>query len=314
MSWATDAALSLLLGGCLGLGIWALLMLAPRWSAPSLARRIAPYLRDITDPAGTTAWAAVADPGAAIAGGARALWAAAQRRLTALLGGADGIARRLAQAGRPVDVAAFRGRQLAATLIGLVAGGLVVAVLAVGGTLSGPTLVLPVAGAAAGAVGADLALTGRAHARMARIGEELPTVLEFLALCLAAGEGIYDSVGRVARLGSGELTAELRAVVLDVRTGSTLPDALLAMARRLQVPALSRSVEHIVAALDRGSPLAQALQAQAADAREEAKRALIEQAGRKEILMLLPLVFGLLPLSVLFAVFPGIVMLRLGIG
>lgn len=314
MSWATDAALSLLLGGCLGLGIWALLMLAPRWSAPSLARRIAPYLRDITDPAGTTAWSAVADPGAAIAGGARALWAAAQRRLTALLGGADGIARRLAQAGRPVDVAAFRGRQLAATLIGLVAGGLVVAVLAVGGTLSGPTLVLPVAGAAVGAVGADLALTGRAHARMARIGEELPTVLEFLALCLAAGEGIYDSVGRVARLGSGELTAELRAVVLDVRTGSTLPDALLAMARRLQVPALSRSVEHIVAALDRGSPLAQALQAQAADAREEAKRALIEQAGRKEILMLLPLVFGLLPLSVLFAVFPGIVMLRLGIG
>ncbi|MDI6941906.1 type II secretion system F family protein [Microbacterium barkeri] len=314
MSWATDAALSLLLGGCLGLGIWALLMLAPRWSAPSLARRIAPYLRDITDPAGTTAWSAVADPGAAIAGGARALWATAQRRLTALLGGADGIARRLAQAGRPVDVAAFRGRQLAATLIGLVAGGLVVAVLAVGGTLSGPTLVLPVAGAAVGAVGADLALTGRAHARMARIGEELPTVLEFLALCLAAGEGIYDSVGRVARLGSGELTAELRAVVLDVRTGSTLPDALLAMARRLQVPALSRSVEHIVAALDRGSPLAQALQAQAADAREEAKRALIEQAGRKEILMLLPLVFGLLPLSVLFAVFPGIVMLRLGIG
>ncbi|WP_456285069.1 type II secretion system F family protein [Microbacterium sp. JZ101] len=314
MSWATDAALSLLLGGCLGLGIWALLMLAPRWSAPSLARRIAPYLRDITDPAGTTAWSAVADPGAAIAGGARALWAAAQRRLTALLGGADGIARRLAQAGRPVDVAAFRGRQLAATLIGLVAGGLVVAVLAVGGTLSGPTLVLPVAGAAVGAVGADLALTGRAKARMARIGEELPTVLEFLALCLAAGEGIYDSVGRVARLGSGELTAELRAVVLDVRTGSTLPDALLAMARRLQVPALSRSVEHIVAALDRGSPLAQALQAQAADAREEAKRALIEQAGRKEILMLLPLVFGLLPLSVLFAVFPGIVMLRLGIG
>lgn len=314
MSWATDAALSLLLGGCLGLGIWSLLMLAPRWSAPSLARRIAPYLRDITDPAGTTAWSAVADPGAAIAGGARALWAAAQRRLTALLGGADGIARRLAQAGRPVDVAAFRGRQLAATLIGLVAGGLVVAVLAVGGTLSGPTLVLPVAGAAVGAVGADLALTGRAHARMARIGEELPTVLEFLALCLAAGEGIYDSVGRVARLGSGELTAVLRAVVLDVRTGSTLPDALLAMARRLQVPALSRSVEHIVAALDRGSPLAQALQAQAADAREEAKRALIEQAGRKEILMLLPLVFGLLPLSVLFAVFPGIVMLRLGIG
>ena len=46
----------------------------------------------------------------------------------------------------------------------------------------------------------------------------------------------------------------------------------------------------------------------------DAKRTLIEQAGRKEIYMLLPLVFMVLPLSVLVAVFPGIVMLRLGLG
>ena len=66
--------------------------------------------------------------------------------------------------------------------------------------------------------------------------------------------------------------------------------------------------------LTRGAPLAHVLQDQAVDAREDAKRALIEAAGRKEILMLLPLVFLILPLSVLFAVFPGIVMLRLGLG
>ncbi|MFT4229177.1 MAG: type II secretion system F family protein, partial [Microbacterium sp.] len=84
--------------------------------------------------------------------------------------------------------------------------------------------------------------------------------------------------------------------------------------QRLQVPALSRSVDHLVAAIERGAPLAHVLQAQAVDAREDAKRALIEQAGRKEILMLLPLVFLVLPLSVIFAVFPGIFMLRLGIG
>ena len=53
---------------------------------------------------------------------------------------------------------------------------------------------------------------------------------------------------------------------------------------------------------------------QAADAREDAKRTLIERAGRKEIYMLFPLVFLILPLSVLFAVFPGIFMLRLGLG
>lgn len=86
------------------------------------------------------------------------------------------------------------------------------------------------------------------------------------------------------------------------------------MARRLQVASLSRSVDHIVAAIERGAPLAHVLQAQAGDAREDAKRALIEQAGRKEIVMLLPLVFLILPLSVIFAIFPGVFMLRLGIG
>ena len=49
-------------------------------------------------------------------------------------------------------------------------------------------------------------------------------------------------------------------------------------------------------------------------AEKGAKRALIESAGRKEIAMLVPLVFMILPLSVLFAVFPGILMLRLGVG
>ncbi|MFT4233615.1 MAG: type II secretion system F family protein, partial [Microbacterium sp.] len=115
-------------------------------------------------------------------------------------------------------------------------------------------------------------------------------------------------------LGHGELTAELRSVVVDVRTGDGLPDALSSRARPLRGTPGRRTGEHLVAAIDRGAPLAQALQALAGDAREEGKRSLIERAGRNEILMLLPLVFFLLPLSVLFAVFPGVVMLRLGIG
>ena len=70
----------------------------------------------------------------------------------------------------------------------------------------------------------------------------------------------------------------------------------------------------MIAALEHGAPLAAVLQAQAGDAREDAKRILIEQAGRKEILMLLPLVFLILPLSVFFAIYPGLFILRLGIG
>jgi tight adherence protein C len=38
----------------------------------------------------------------------------------------------------------------------------------------------------------------------------------------------------------------------------------------------------------------------------------MEAAGRKEIAMMVPLVFGVLPLTVIFAVFPGIAAINLG--
>lgn len=314
MTWATDAALAVLLGGALGGGICLLLVLVPRVGAPSVARRIAPYIREVTDPAGTTAWELIGRAGAAGVLG----WSTAIERAAAwfvrIVGSSDALAMRLARAGRAPDPAAFRARQLAWGVAGVGAGALAVVVLALAGSFTAPSLLLPLVTGVGAMVVCDVLLTGRAKARTARIADELPTVLEFLALCLAAGEGMLDSLRRVASVGSGELTAELRVVLLDVGTGSSLPDALTMMSRRLQVPALSRAVEHLVAALDRGAPLAQALQAQATDAREDAKRTLIETAGRKEIYMLLPLVFGLLPLSVLFAVFPGVFMLRLGIG
>ena len=213
-----------------------------------------------------------------------------------------------------MDAAAFRARQLGWSIAGLGAGGLIVVSVVLLGRGSASLALLPPLLAVGGLLGCDAWLTRAARARVGRVREELPTVLEFIALCLSAGEGILDSLRRVSEVGAGELTAELRAVVVAVGTGSPLPEALSKMSDGLQIPALTRSVDQLVAAIDRGAPLAQVLHAQALDAREDAKRDLIERAGRKEIYMLVPLVFLILPMSVLFAVFPGIFMLRLGLG
>jgi tight adherence protein C len=304
----TDAALAVVLGGALGFGICLLLSRAPRWGAPTLARRIAPYLRDITDPRGLTPAHAVpvVDP--------RSLWNAAAGRVGQALGGSLSIERRLRQAGRGTDAASFRARQLGWAVAGVAAGGVAVVMLVLAGRASGALVLLPPLIGLAAAALCDLALSRAATARIARIEDELPTVLEFLALCLSAGEGILDSLRRVSQVGAGELTGELRGIVLAVGTGSSLSESLTAMSTRLQIPALSRAIDQLVAAIDRGAPLSHVLHSQALDAREEAKRRLIERAGRKEIYMLVPLVFLILPLSILFAVFPGIFMLRLGIG
>lgn len=305
---ATDVALAVVLGASFGLGVCLLVSLAPRWGAPSLARRIAPYIRDVTDPRGTSLPTNL--PGTTFA----EMWGALQSRLGRMMGGSAAIERRLQQAGWAMDAATFRGRQLAWAVGGLAAGGVLVVVLVLTGRATGASVLVPPTAAAIAAVLYDAGLSRAARGRVTRIQEELPTVLEFLALCLSAGEGILDSLRRVSTVGAGEFTGELRGVVLAVGTGSSLPEALGRVSRRLDIPAVSRSIDQLVAAIDRGAPLAQVLHSQALDAREEAKRGLIERAGRKEIYMLVPLVFLILPLSVLFAVFPGIFMLRLGIG
>jgi tight adherence protein C len=305
---ATDVAFAVVLGGAFGLGVCLLISLTPRWGAPSLARRIAPYIRDVTDPRGVTP---IMTGGG---GDLRVLWSAMQERLGRALGSSASLDRRLSQAGWTMDAAAFRGRQLGWAIAGVALGGAGVVALVLAGRATGASALLPPVAGALAAIACDARLTHAARARVRRIQEELPTVLEFLALCLSAGEGILDSLRRVSDVGAGELTAELRAVVLAVGTGSSLSESLGRSSRRLEIPALSRSVDQLVAAIDRGAPLAHVLHAQALDAREDAKRDLIERAGRKEIYMLVPLVFLILPLSVLFAVFPGIFMLRLGIG
>lgn len=310
MSPLTAVAYAVLLGTGLAAGVLLMVRRVPQWAAPSLTRRIAPYVRDIADPVGLT-------PLRPTPSGLG--WRGARDRVAVAWsggggGGGDALARRLRQAGRAPDVVAFRARQLGWGVGGVVVGG----ALAVASTLlgrGGPLVVaLPLVVGVASIVAVEQGLARAARRRSVRIEEELPTVLEFLGLCLAAGEGLRDALRRVGEVGSGALTIELRGAVLASGTGSNLSDALLEVARTCDVPALSRAVEHLVAAMDRGAPLAHVLQEQAVDAREDAKRALLESAGRKEILMLLPLVFLILPLSVLFAVFPGIVLLKLGFG
>ncbi|MFD5216000.1 type II secretion system F family protein [Microbacterium sp. NPDC058345] len=312
MSAVTDIAFAVLIGGAFALGVLGILSALPRWGAQPLDRRIAPYVRDVVPdellPAGMLPRAGVLP----VQG--RRLWDRMRTGFERVLGGGDNLRLRLSQAGLALTPALFRGRQLAWGIAGLLGGAVLVIVLAIAGRMTPPVVLLPFMAGAVAAVGYDMLLTARAKARRARLADELPTLLEFLALCLSAGESLLDALRRVSSIGTGELTTELGQTVLAVHTGSPLADALGETATRLQLPGLTRAVDQIGAALEHGAPLAAVLHAQAADARDEAKRVLIEQAGRKEILMLLPLVFLILPLSVLFAVYPGLFILRVGLG
>ncbi|MCR8671007.1 type II secretion system F family protein [Agrococcus sp. HG114] len=303
---------SLVLGASLGLGLWMLVSLAPILRRPLLLHRVAPYVLDVSSGARDLVARRRVDPLRVLGAAASPVGDRLAPIAHAVLGAPDGIRRRLRQAASSESVAEHRGRQLRWAVLGAAVG----AGLGVVGVLQRGPLALPavlaVLGAAIGAFTVDWLLQRRAKRRLARISSELPSILEFLSLSLAAGEGLQDALRRVGAAGRSALGRELAGVVSDAAAGTSLTAALGTLADELAHPGVTRSVDQMRGALERGTPLAQTLQAQALDARDAAKRDLLEAAGRKEISMLVPLVFGLLPTTVAFALWPGIHVLQVG--
>lgn len=295
----------------LGLGVGGWLVTAHVAARrPSLDDRLAPYLREPTRAGPARATGPVRSPVVVVERLLAPVMADAVRLVERVA--APDLARRLARAGDSRTVEQLRAEQVVAGVVGLGLG------LALALTLAATRGVNPVAGAllalaaaTAGVVARDSALTRRARRREERILLELPTVAELLALAVGAGESAVGAIARVADLGGGDLAAELRRVVADTRAGAPLTVALERLAARTGLPPLERFVEAVVVAVERGTPLADVLRAQATDVREASRRSLMELGGRKEIAMMVPVVFLILPVTVVFAVFPGLTALRL---
>ena len=224
------------------------------------------------------------------------------------------VRRRLDRAGSAESVDHFRARQVVWTVAGLAAGlGLALLLAATRGASVVPLVALVVVAGGCGYVACDQALALRVRRREERLLAELPTIAELLALAVAAGESPPAALERVASTARGELAGEIRRMVAEVRAGAPVTAALTALADRSGLPPLSRFAEGVVVALERGTPLADVLRAQAHDVREAGRRSLLEAGGRKEILMMVPVVFLVLPVTVVFAVFPSLATLRIGL-
>lgn len=310
-----SAALAAVLGAGLGFGFWLFFTRLPVLRPRSFADRIAPQLRSVEhgsrllDPA-----ARDVTPFGPLERILRPLLHDAVRRLNRLNPVASGLRRRLEQAGRGQTPLDFRAEQVIWGGAGLLAGGFLTVLLAAAGrTGVVGVLVGTLACSVLAFLFRDYLLTVQIRKRSARILAEFPSLAEMMALAVGAGESAGGALERVARTAQGELAGEFGRVLAETRSGVPLVAALHNLSNRVQLPPLVRFVDGITVAVERGTPLGDVMRAQAQDVRDLAKRELMETAGKKEIAMMIPLVFGVLPLTVLFAVFPGLALLRLGL-
>lgn len=149
----------------------------------------------------------------------------------------------------------------------------------------------------------------RPSARKRLIDSELPSILDRMSVCLAAGLAIGDTFERVGSNSIGILGLEARAIARDVSVGVPLSDACANSERRVRHESWSTLIEHLLGARRHGTPIADIIRSLAADERAAAGRRLLKAASSREVVMLLPLVFVILPMTVLVAVFPGLVAL-----
>lgn len=302
------------LGLLMGLGLALLAGQLPWLRSRDLAARVDPYLRRsrseslFAAPSSSSRFRLVLEN---LLGPVAVRAVGVLERLT---GGAEQLERRLRLAGRRSSMDSFRIEQVIFGAIGLTLGTvLAVSAIALRGTSPLLGLFIVALGALSGVLLRDYLLGVEITRRAARMAREFPTVADLLALAVAAGESPIAAMERVARTSSGALPGEFAATVADIRAGTSVSQALTSLGARTPLDSLSRFGEGVAIAIERGTPLADVLRAQAQDAREESKRDLMETAGQREIFMLVPVVFFVLPLVIVFAIFPGLAVLEISL-
>lgn len=237
--------------------------------------------------------ATIAARGGAGAGHLRLIGVAA-RRIAPALTSPDRLRSRAARAGlleRADDLYCLKaGAALAAALLTLplvVLTGVRPGIVLIG-VFAGAAFVLP-----------DLLLEQRIARRRAQIAQELPAVVDLVAVSVGAGAPVASALEQVATRHGGTLGAELLSVQQAIAAGSPRSEALRALAQRCP----HEGVAALVAAIDRsdrhGTQLTAALAAIAVDARRNRARAIHERASRAAPQIQLVIALGLVPATVL---------------
>lgn len=177
---------------------------------------------------------------------------------------------------------AWAGGVTAVALVAVLAGGVSVAILAVGGVTVATLLLLR---------------TRLGHGDL-RLEAGLPNALEAVARSLRSGASLRLAIAEAAVATPGRLGRELGEVARQVSHGATLIDALEALARRRPVPGVRLAVAALCLAVETGGAQAQAVDGVAATLRDRLAiagevRALSSQSHMSALVIgLAPLAFG----------------------
>lgn len=221
--------------------------------------------------------------------------------LMARFGGADAeLQIRLSRARRTESPTDFRQRQLALSVLALLGGGTLAAVL---GFTGASALVLVLAPPVATALSLENSVNSEAARYQSLVLRELPVVAEQLGMLLSAGYSLAAGLNRVAHRGRGAVSRDLRVAVRRIGHGVPENQALVEWARLTGVPALERLVT--ILALNReAGDLGAMITEEARSIRRELHRDVLEQIEKRSQTVWIPVTVATLVPGVIFLAIP----------
>lgn len=104
----------------------------------------------------------------------------------------------------------------------------------------------------------------------------------------------------------------LKDAASDLELGADIED-LLRRWQALSSPIFSELAQKLLVSIQRGTPIAQQLDSLVQTASSISGALILKKAGGNETKMLVPTIFLILPITVLFTVYPSLTLLQLGI-
>ena len=226
-------------------------------------------------------------------------------KLAFKIGDKSGVAERLSQLGKGDHDSYLNFRIFQVVCASLVSAPLA-ALLFMGAISFAQWIALELISVAMAVVMTERNLSNRITRRKRAIEVEFPAIVEMLTLAIGAGESPPTALKRIANRAHGYLADEFKLVIKDLEAGKSFQNSLDQLSRRINSPSIRRFVDSLIISISRGTPLVETLTHAAMEARNHERVKLLEAAGKSEVSMMIPVVFLILPISILFALFPSL--------
>jgi tight adherence protein C len=154
-----------------------------------------------------------------------------------------------------------------------------------------------------------LQLQSQIHRRQDAIVKNLPDALDLLTICVEAGLGFEQAMGKVYEKWDNDLAMAFGRVLQEIQLGKRRGEALRDMANRMDVPDVTSFVAALVQAEQLGVSIAKILRIQSDQMRVKRRQRAQEKAQQAPVKMMIPMVLLIFPSIWIVLLGPSIIIL-----